>query len=68
MCNSLTDVSASVPPDVDAETEDMDIGDTPQVPDPTVQPKEAEVIIGALNAVLCFLKRRFRRSIDRTSL
>jgi hypothetical protein len=67
MCNTLTDVSASVPSDVDAKTEDMDIGDTPQVPDPTVQAKEAEVIIGVLNAVPCLLNRRFH-SIDRTNL
>ena len=49
MCNSLTDVSASVPPDVDAKTEDMDIGGTPQAPDPSIRAKEVEVIIGALN-------------------
>lgn len=67
MCNPLTDVSASVPPDMDAKTEDMDIGDTPQVPDPTVQAKEAEVMIGVLNAVPCLLNRCFR-SIDRKSL
>ena len=45
MCNSLTDVSASAPPDVDAKAEDMDmdIGGTPQAPDPAIRAKAAEV-------------------------
>ena len=43
----LTDVSASVPPDVDAKTED--IGDTTL--DPTARAKDAEVMIRAFEAV-----------------
>jgi hypothetical protein len=43
----LTDASASVPPDVDAKTED--IGDT--TPDPTVRVKDAGVMIRARDAV-----------------
>lgn len=43
----FTDVSAPVPPDVDAKTED--IGDT--TPYPTVRAKDAEVMICALDAV-----------------
>jgi hypothetical protein len=38
---SLTDVSASVPPDLDTKIED--IGDA--TPDPTVRAKDAEVMI-----------------------
>ena len=54
MCNFLTDVSASAPPDVDAKTEDMDmdVGGTPQAPDPTIRAKEAEVTKAVLSTQL----------------
>jgi hypothetical protein len=47
----LTDVSASVPPDVDTKTED--VGDT--TADPSARAKEAEVMIGP--AMLYLLNR-----------
>lgn len=54
MCNSLTDVSASAPPDVDVKTEDMDmdVGGTPQAPDPAIRAKEAEVTKAVLSTQL----------------
>jgi hypothetical protein len=41
---ALTDVSASVPPDVDAHSEDT----VDAISDPTAHAKEAEVIISTL--------------------
>lgn len=49
----LTDVSASVPPDVDTKTED--VGDT--TADPSVRAKEAEVMIGPAMLMLYLLNR-----------
>lgn len=42
---ALTDVSASVPPDVDAHSE----GTVDAISDPTAHAKEVEVMIGARN-------------------
>lgn len=42
---ALTDVSASVPPDVDAHSEDI----VDAISDPAAHAKEAEVMIGARN-------------------
>ena len=54
MCNSLTDVSASAPPDVDAKTKDMNmvIDGTPQALDPAIRAKEAEVTKAVLSTQL----------------